>query len=48
MLIKSLSVHSRLPIIIKTTLILLMGTTYSLFIIHSHANIFDCYDSRIK
>lgn len=38
----------RLPIIVKTTLIILMGTAYSLFIEISHAHIFDCYDERVK
>lgn len=37
----------RLPIIVKSTLIILMGTAYSLFIEISHANIFDCYDNRV-
>lgn len=37
----------RLPIIAKSLLIILMGTAYSLFIEISHANIFDCYDSRV-
>lgn len=38
----------RLPILVKSLLIILMGTTYSLFIEISHPHIFDCYDIRVK
>ncbi|XP_055390218.1 Ca(2+)/calmodulin-responsive adenylate cyclase isoform X2 [Condylostylus longicornis] len=44
----SVSVFLRLPIIIKTLLVLLMGTIYALYIELSHANIFECYDTRVN
>ncbi|KAL7031447.1 hypothetical protein ACKWTF_007015 [Chironomus riparius] len=43
----TVSIFLRLPILVKSILILLMGTSYSLFIEISHAHIFDCYDNRV-
>uniref|UniRef100_A0A182JI16 adenylate cyclase n=1 Tax=Anopheles atroparvus TaxID=41427 RepID=A0A182JI16_ANOAO len=44
----SVSIFLRLPILIKTVLVTLMGLVYCLFIELSHANIFDCYDQRVE
>ncbi|XP_037921658.1 Ca(2+)/calmodulin-responsive adenylate cyclase isoform X2 [Hermetia illucens] len=44
----SVSVFLRLPIIIKTILVVFMGVVYALFIELSHTNIFDCYDHRVN
>lgn len=44
----SLIFRCRLPILVKSTLIILMGTAYSLFIEISHSHIFDCYDQRVE
>ena len=38
----------RLPIIIKTILVMLIGIVYTLFIESTHAIIFHCYDSRVQ
>lgn len=37
----------RLPFLIKTILLLIMGTVYSLYIQLSHIDIFLCYDARV-
>ncbi|XP_052862291.1 Ca(2+)/calmodulin-responsive adenylate cyclase [Anopheles cruzii] len=44
----TVSIFLRLPILIKTVLVTLMGLVYCLFIELSHANIFDCYDQRVE
>lgn len=38
----------RLPFLIKTALVLLMGVVYSLYIQLSHIEIFKCYDDRVN
>lgn len=38
----------RLPIIVKTILVTLMGLIYTLFIEISHDHIFSCYDKRVE
>lgn len=40
--------HFRLPFLIKTVLVFLMGTVYSLYIQLSHIDIFTCYDERVS
>lgn len=37
----------RLPFLIKTALVLLMGIVYSLYIQLWHLQIFNCYDERV-
>ncbi|XP_058443634.1 Ca(2+)/calmodulin-responsive adenylate cyclase [Malaya genurostris] len=44
----TVSIFLRLPIMVKTFLITLMGVMYCLFIELSHTNIFDCYDQRVE
>lgn len=44
----TVSIFLRLPIMVKTFLIMLMGIMYCLFIELSHTNIFDCYDQRVE
>lgn len=44
----SVSVFLRLPIIVKTVLVFLIGLIYALFIELSHINIFECYDSKVQ
>nr|XP_029711450.1 Ca(2+)/calmodulin-responsive adenylate cyclase isoform X3 [Aedes albopictus] len=44
----TVSIFLRLPIMVKTFLIMLMGVMYCLFIELSHTNIFDCYDQRVE
>ncbi|XP_055591200.1 Ca(2+)/calmodulin-responsive adenylate cyclase isoform X2 [Uranotaenia lowii] len=44
----TVSIFLRLPIMVKTVLITLMGVMYCLFIELSHTNIFDCYDQRVE
>ncbi|XP_055618682.1 Ca(2+)/calmodulin-responsive adenylate cyclase isoform X2 [Toxorhynchites rutilus septentrionalis] len=44
----TVSIFLRLPIMVKTCLVTLMGTMYCLFIELSHTNIFDCYDQRVE
>ncbi|GAB0099365.1 Adenylate cyclase [Sergentomyia squamirostris] len=42
----SVSVFLRLPILIKSTVVILMTIVYALFIEVSHSHIFTCYDDR--
>lgn len=44
----AVSVFLRLPIIVKTALVTIMGVVYALFIELSHRNIFACYDERVQ
>lgn len=44
----TVSIFLRLPIFIKTLVITLMATIYTLFIELSHRTVFDCYDERVK
>ncbi|XP_055525526.1 Ca(2+)/calmodulin-responsive adenylate cyclase isoform X2 [Wyeomyia smithii] len=44
----TVSIFLRLPIMVKTFLVTLMGVMYCLFIELSHASIFDCYDQRVE
>ncbi|XP_062538681.1 Ca(2+)/calmodulin-responsive adenylate cyclase isoform X2 [Armigeres subalbatus] len=44
----TVSIFLRLPIMVKTFLVMLMGIMYCLFIELSHTNIFDCYDQRVE
>ncbi|XP_065083332.1 Ca(2+)/calmodulin-responsive adenylate cyclase isoform X2 [Ochlerotatus camptorhynchus] len=44
----TVSIFLRLPIMVKTFLVTLMGVMYCLFIELSHTNIFDCYDQRVE
>lgn len=42
------TLKNRLPFLIKTILIILMGIVYSLYIQLSHIEIFTCYDERVS
>ncbi|XP_059613049.1 Ca(2+)/calmodulin-responsive adenylate cyclase isoform X2 [Phlebotomus argentipes] len=43
----SVSVFLRLPILIKSTVVILMTIVYALFIEVSHPHVFECYDDRL-
>lgn len=44
----AVSVFLRLPILIKSLLIVFMGTIFALYIELSHISIFECFDDSIR